>query len=101
MLVECDIEKAWREQHEQKRQQQRCSSQHFTASAPSTCTSSTANPQIQTGTIQVHRVSSSKRQSFQVSNFVDLFVLLLLKLTIKLMIVAIEINCSLSESCMY
>lgn len=88
--VECDIEKAWQEQHEQKRQQQRCPcSQTFTASTPSTCTSSTANPQIQTDTIPVHRVSSFKRQSFQVSNFVGL-ILLLLKLTIKIMIVAIE-----------
>ena len=78
VLVECDIEKAWREQHDQKRQQQRCPSQTFTASTPSTSTSSTANPQIQTGTvILVHRVSSFKRQSFQVSNFVGLFILLL------------------------
>ena len=39
----------------------------------------------------MHRVSSFKRQSFQVSNFVGLFIFLLLKLTIEIMIVAIEI----------
>jgi len=49
VLVECDIERVWREQHEQKQQQQRCPIQSTCAlNTPSTCTS-TANPQIEPG----------------------------------------------------
>ena len=49
VLVECDVEKAWREQQEQKRQQQMSANQSLPSDAPTTCTSS-ANPQIETGT---------------------------------------------------
>lgn len=49
VLVECDIERVWREQHEQKQQQQRFPIQSTCAlKTPSTCTS-TANPQIEPG----------------------------------------------------
>ena len=48
VLVECDIEKVWREQHEQKQQQQRLHPNQ-TLGTPSTSTSSTAFPQIQRG----------------------------------------------------
>ena len=47
VLVECDIKKVWREQHEQKQQQQRYPNQTF--STPSTCTSFSAIPQTQRG----------------------------------------------------
>ncbi len=49
VLVECDVEKAWREQQEQKRQQQRSANQSLSADAPTTCTSSSADPKLTTG----------------------------------------------------
>lgn len=50
VLVECDVEKAWREQQEQKRQQQRCVNQSLSEDTPNTCTSpSAADRQIETG----------------------------------------------------
>lgn len=49
VLVECDVEKAWREQQEHKRQQQRSANQSLSADAPTTCTSSSGDPELTTG----------------------------------------------------
>ena len=61
VLVECDVEKAWREQQEQKRQQQRCVNQSLSEDTPNTCTSpSAADRQIETGKTTTTTTTTTK-----------------------------------------